>query len=66
MPKSWGAGSLAGNLALQVSACGENKDLTVYFSSSNSIPVSSLMMPEMAVSRAWEQGWAFLTLALRK
>lgn len=65
MPESWGAGSSAGNLALQVSACGENRDLAVYFSS-NSIAVSSLMMWEIAVSRAWEQEWAFPTLALRK
>lgn len=65
MPESWGAGSSAGSLALQVSACGENTDLTVYISP-NSIPVSSVMMWETAASRAWEQEWAFPTLALRK
>lgn len=65
MPESRGAGSSAGNLALQVSACGENKDLTLYFSF-NSLPVSSLMMWGMAESRPWEQEWAFPTLALRK
>lgn len=41
------------------------QDLAVYFCSSNSIPVSSLMMREIAVTRAGEQEWAFPTLALR-
>lgn len=65
MPESWGAGSSAGNLALQVSVCVEHKDLAVH-SPANPIPVSSLMMWETAASRAWEHEWAFPTLALGK
>lgn len=41
------------------------QDLAVYFCSSNSIPVSSLMMREIVVTRVGEQERAFPTFALR-
>lgn len=64
LPESWGTGPSAGNLSLQVSACGGNKDLTVYSFQFHSCVFFSDVW--MAVSRDWEEEWAFPIFVPRK